>query len=105
MNKVLLSSRVLHKTLERFLVTINDYEEDDLFSITCMNRQFGYELIVGAFVGEGDFNIEIVAEKEFTFEYSFKTLNKLKKLLSKVSDQPLVLLFSDDRIVIKEISV
>ena len=88
MNKIICSSKFLSKTIEKYLINVPTYEEDELIQVYTQ----------GKILGIGDWQMDVESQQDWKFQYSFDKLKRLKKALKKVPEQPITIEFTDELI-------
>ena len=68
---------------------------DEFVKIACV----GSELIID------ELNISVESKQDWDLELPFKTIRQIKRVLKRIPEQPLVLVFSDAGVEIKNICI
>ena len=79
--------------LERFLINVPSWEQDEYFKLKCEGNRLSI----------GSCSMDVEAKDNWEHEFMFKHLKHLKKLLKKVPEQPLVIDVRSGEMQIKEI--
>lgn len=97
MNKIICSSRAMASLLEKFLVNVPSWEQDDETAFVISTK--GNKLRLG------DFTLDIESRLDWQFDFYYSTIKKMKKLFKKIPEQPVIVEFSDNRIELTKILV
>ena len=78
-----------------FIIHCPAYKHDEFFEISCA----GGKLTIG------DYSLDIEAKSEWVCSFDFKKIKEIKRLLKKIPEQPLVIIFSDGGIEILNVEI
>ena len=94
-NKIICSSAALKRTLEMFIIHCPTHKQDEYFDIVSADNKLTI----------GDYHLDIEAKSEWTCSFNFNKIKEIKRLLKRIPEQPLVIVFEDGGIEIHNICV